>query len=180
MGKFTLLDIKPAPRGVPRIEVTLSININGILKVTAMDLSTKNKKEVLVTQSGLLADEEIERLKKESEKYREQDFQKKQIILKKNRIINYIYALRSLSENPKTSPDLKAECQELIEQGHREIDKENLAEIEKLEIRLAQMEEMLNSEILYDQQKSKPASAESPDVTKKEGREDTKPFKVVP
>ena len=52
LGKFTLLDIKRAPRGVPRIEVTFSININGIMNVSTMDLSTKNKKEILISQSG--------------------------------------------------------------------------------------------------------------------------------
>ena len=68
LGKFTLLDIKRAPRGVPRIEVTFSININGIMNVSAMDLSTKNKKEILITQSGLLSKEEVEKLQGGSKK----------------------------------------------------------------------------------------------------------------
>ena len=85
LGKFTLLDIKPAPRGVPRIEVTFNINVNGMLKVGAVDLSSKNKKEILITQSGLLSEAEVEKFKKEAEKYRgtgseekRNDHQKKQ------------------------------------------------------------------------------------------------------
>ncbi len=190
LGKFTLLDIKPAARGHPRIEVTFNININGILKVSAVDLSTKNKKEILITQSGLLSEAEIEKFKRESEKYRETDLKKKKTILKKNKIINYLYSMRHLNESPGIPEAVKSELKALIETAQRDIEKENLEEMEKLEISLGAMEEKVNSLIYGNrdkEEKKEPAekekTVEPPPPTEEpnplpKSKEDTKPFKI--
>lgn len=143
LGKFILTGIKPAPKGVPRIEVTFSININGILKVGAIDLSTKSKKEVLVTHSGLLSDREIAAIKKSAEKYKQADLKKKLLIEIKNKVFNYIYSIQKILEAPNVDAQLAAECKGLIKGAKAEMEKEDAEALEKINRELAAMEEQL-------------------------------------
>jgi molecular chaperone DnaK len=143
LGKFILTGIKPATKGVPRIEVTFSININGILKVSAIDLSTKSKKEVLVTHSGLLSDREIAAIKKSAEKYKQADLKKKQLIEIKNKVFNYIYSLQKILDAPNVDAQLAAECKGLIKGAKAELEEENAEALEKFNSKLAAMEEQL-------------------------------------
>ena len=130
LGKFTLLDIKRAPSGVPRIEVTFSININGIMNVSTMDLSTKSKKEILISQSGLLSKEEVERLREEAKKLSDLDLKKREAIFKKNKVINQIYSLNQLSRGSGLPGEMKGEIAALIREAEREIEKENISTLE--------------------------------------------------
>lgn len=143
LGKFTLTGIKPGPKGVPRIEVTFSININGILKVTAMDLSTKSKKEVLVSNSGLLSEQELTHIKKNAEKYKQNDLKKKTVIDLKNRIFNYIYTINGFLENPGIDPQLMEDSKNLVKRAKFETEKENEKEMEKLMTELEGIERRL-------------------------------------
>jgi len=132
LGKFTLTDVKPAPKGVPRIEVTFSININGILMVSAIDLSTKSKKEVLVTNSGLLSDNEIENIKRNAEKYKEYDLKKKQLIDIKNKVVNYIYSIKKILDSSSVDPGLASEAKTLINKAHSAMEQEAMDELEEI------------------------------------------------
>ena len=136
--KFTLTEIKPALKGVPRIEVTFSININGILTVSALDLSTKSKKQVVVTHSGLLSEEEIQEIKKNAEKYKKSDLKRKQLIDQKNKIVNFIYSIKKVLENADVDPELASEAQMLIKGAHKALEREE--ELEKVQEDLAAME----------------------------------------
>jgi len=69
LGQFILDGIPPAPRGVPQIEVTFSIDANGILSVTAKDKATGKSQQITITNSTRLTEEEIERMRKEAEMY---------------------------------------------------------------------------------------------------------------
>ncbi len=140
LGKFTLTDIKPAAKGVPRIEVTFSININGILTVGAVDLSTKSKKEVVVTHSGLLSEEEIQEIKKNAEKYKESDLKRKQLITLKNKIVNFIYSIKKILENADVDPEMASDAQQLIKSAHKAMEREVSEELEKVQVELAAME----------------------------------------
>jgi len=140
LGKFALTEIKPAPKGVPRIEVTFSININGILTVSAIDLSTKSKKEVLVTHSGLLSEEEIQEIKRNAEKYKKSDLKKKQLIALKNKIVNFIYSIKKILENADVDPQLASDAQVLIKSAHKAMEREVSEELEKVQEELAAME----------------------------------------
>jgi L1 cell adhesion molecule like protein len=74
LGNFNLDGISPAPRGVPQIEVTFEIDENGIMNVTATDKATsKNAKITITNNKGRLSKEEIEKLIKDAEKYKDQD-----------------------------------------------------------------------------------------------------------
>ncbi len=144
LGKFTLTEIKPAPKGVPRIEVTFSINMNGILTVSAVDLSTKSKKEVVVTHSGLLSEEEIHEIKKNAEKYKELDLKQKQLITLKNKIVNFIYSIKKMLENADVDPQLASDARLLIKSAHQAMEREVSKDLEKLQEELAEMERGLS------------------------------------
>jgi len=133
LGKFTLTGIKPAPKGVPRIEVTFSVNINGILTVSAIDLSTKNKREVVVSNTGRISEEEIERLKSDSEKFKKQDIEKKEIISRRLKILNYIYSIEDALQSINFEFDLKEKYINLIEESSKNLDNLGLEELKELE-----------------------------------------------
>ncbi|MFQ6067356.1 MAG: molecular chaperone DnaK [bacterium] len=78
LGRFQLMDIPPAPRGIPRIEVTFDIDANGILHVSAQDLHTGNEQRIKITSSQALSKEEIERLIKEAQVHAEEDKRQKE------------------------------------------------------------------------------------------------------
>ncbi|MCK5772266.1 MAG: molecular chaperone DnaK [Thermoplasmata archaeon] len=73
LGNFTLLGIPPAPRGLPQIEVTFEIDVNGIVHVTAKDKATGNSQDIVVSGTGALSDEEIDRMADDAEKFADED-----------------------------------------------------------------------------------------------------------
>jgi molecular chaperone DnaK len=91
LGKFFLEGIPPAPRGVPRIEVTFDIDENGIIHVSAKDLGTGKQQSIRITASTKLSKEEIDRMIKEAEKFAEEDKKRKEIIEERNQLDNLIY-----------------------------------------------------------------------------------------
>jgi molecular chaperone DnaK len=111
LGQFELSGIVPAKRGVPQIEITFSLNANGILEVTAMDKQTKKETKITVSNSGGLSKEEIEAMKAEAEKYAEEDKKKSMFIEVKNQLENSVYSgEKSLEEfGDKISSELKEE-----------------------------------------------------------------------
>jgi len=133
LGKFTLTGIKPAPKGVPRIEVSFNVNINGILTVSAIDLSTKNKREVVVSNTGRLSEDEIEKLRRESEEFKKQDIEKKEKISKKLRIMNYIYSIEDTLKSINFEFELKEKYIKLIEESSKNLDSLSLEELNELE-----------------------------------------------
>jgi molecular chaperone DnaK len=187
LGKFTLLDVRSAPRGVPRIEVTFSININGIMNVSAVDLSSKNKKEILISQSGLLSKEEVEKLREEAQKLSELDLKKRELILEKNKAINQIYSLNQLSKGSDLPGAIKVEIATIIRETEREIEKENIPAMKQLEERMSTLYKKTNTLSGRGTQslektppaldvESKPPTAATPD--KKVDKDNTKPLKI--
>jgi molecular chaperone DnaK len=99
LGRFDLVGIPPAPRGVPQIEVTFNIDANGIVHVSAKDLGTGKEQSIRITAPKKLSEEEIEKMKKEAEKHKEEDEKKKEKVEVKNQADNLIYASeKSLKE----------------------------------------------------------------------------------
>ena len=73
LGRFTLVGLPPAPRGVPQIDVTFDIDANGIVNVSAKDKGTGKRQEIVIQSSGGLSKDEIENMVKDAEKYAEED-----------------------------------------------------------------------------------------------------------
>ncbi len=91
LGRFSLTNIPPAPRGVPQIEVTFDIDANGIVKVTAKDLGTGQQQDITITSSTNLSDEDIEKAVKEAEQFAAEDKKKKEEVDVRNGADNMVY-----------------------------------------------------------------------------------------
>ena len=91
LGKFSLVGIPPAPRGVPQIEVTFDIDANGILNVSAKDKGTGKEQKITITAPHKLNNEEIDKMVKDSEKYAEEDGKRKEDVETKNEADTLLY-----------------------------------------------------------------------------------------
>jgi len=91
LGRFQLVGIPPAPRGVPQIEVKFDIDVNGIVHVSAKDLATGKEQKITITSSSGLSKEDIEKMVKDAEKYAEEDKKKREEAEIKNQADSMIY-----------------------------------------------------------------------------------------
>ena len=99
LGKFQLMGIPPAPRGIPQIEVTFDIDANGIVHVSAKDLATGNEQKIEIKSSSGLTDEEIKRMVRDAELHAEEDRRKREVVDARNQAENLVYSTRkSLKE----------------------------------------------------------------------------------
>lgn len=112
LGRFLLAGIPPAPRGVPQIEVSFEIDVNGILKVAARDKGTGREQSIRITNTGGLSAAEIERMRQEAEMFAEEDIRRRQVIELKNQADSLFYSYEStLKDNGEfISEELKAEA----------------------------------------------------------------------
>jgi len=134
LGRFILDGIPPAPRGVPQIEVTFDVDVNGILTVTAKDKATGKAQSIRIEASTQLSKEEIERLKKEAEMYAQQDAQKKKLAEMKNQADSLVYSARKfLNEyKDKISEDFKRKIEDVIERINEAKNRDDLELLENL------------------------------------------------
>ena len=182
LGKFTLTEINPAPQGVPRIEVTFSININGILKVSAINLSTKNKNEIIVSQTSLLSNDEIEKYKIEFEELRNSDSDQKETIRIKNKVLNIVYSIEQYLKNLRPEPIIVSKCSQLIENANKEVESDKPTKLKRIEKKLLEMESKLEAmaqnlgvvKISQDRDHKSLATLDSV-----YGVDDTKPYKTA-
>ena len=91
LGRFELVGIPPAPRGMPQIEVTFDIDANGIVDVSAKDLGTGKEQAIKITASSGLSEEEIEKMVQEAETHAEEDKKRREVIDRKNEADNLVY-----------------------------------------------------------------------------------------
>ncbi|AHJ27112.1 molecular chaperone DnaK [Nodularia spumigena CS-584] len=95
LGKFLLKGIPPSPRGVPQIEVSFEIDVNGILKVAAQDKGTGREQSVRITNTGGLKTNEVERMQQEAEVFAEEDRKRKELVELKNQADNLLFSYQS-------------------------------------------------------------------------------------
>jgi molecular chaperone DnaK len=106
LGKFHLVGIPPAPRGVPQIEVTFDIDANGILNVSAKDHGTGREQRITITSSSGLSKDEVEKMTKEAEAHVEDDRRNKEEVEVRNRADSLVYSVEKLlKENREKIPD---------------------------------------------------------------------------
>ncbi len=133
LARFILEGIPPAPRGVPQIEVTFDIDVNGILTVTAKDKATGKSQSVRITGSTNLSKEEIEKLKKEAEMYAEEDLRKKRLAEAKNQADNLIYQTRKILNEykDKISEEIRISVENKIKELEEAKNSDNIDLIEQ-------------------------------------------------
>ncbi|UCH89490.1 MAG: molecular chaperone DnaK [Thermoplasmata archaeon] len=107
LGKFSLVGIPPAPRGVPQIEVTFEIDANGILNVTAKDMATGNEQDITITGSSHLSDDDKERMINEAEQHAEEDKKYKEQAEIKNRADTLLHTVRRSMKEHEDKLDSK-------------------------------------------------------------------------
>ena len=130
LGRFSLNNIPPAPRGVPQIEVSFDIDANGIVHVTAKDMGTGNSQDITITSSTNLSDEDIEKAVKEAEQYAAEDKKKKEAVDTRNTADNMVY------QTEKTLADLGDKITEDEKAGiQAEVDKlKDMLKVEEIDV----------------------------------------------
>lgn len=121
LGNFELGGIMPARRGVPQIEVTLDIDANGLLKVSAKDLGTGKENNITITESGSLSKEEIERIKADAEKFKEADAKAKEEVDKLNGAESFAYQMKNMCDDEQMKDKLTEEQKTQIKKDSDEI-----------------------------------------------------------
>jgi molecular chaperone DnaK len=100
LGKFHLVGIPPAPRGMPQVEVTFDIDANGIVNVSAKDMGTGREQKITITASSGLSKEEIDKMMRDAESHSAEDVRKREEIEARNRLDGLVYQMeKTLSDN---------------------------------------------------------------------------------
>lgn len=136
LGTFDLTGIPPAPRGVPKIEVTFDLDANGILNVSAKDTSSGNSRNITIkNDKGRLSQKDIDRMVSEAEKYKEEDERQRQKIAARNQLEGYIFQLKQAIQDcgDKLSSSDKSTIEDRCSECLRWLDNNTLAEKEEYE-----------------------------------------------
>ncbi|MBI5286498.1 MAG: molecular chaperone DnaK [Deltaproteobacteria bacterium] len=175
LGRFHLVGIPPAPRGIPQIEVTFDIDANGILNVSAKDLATSKEQRITITASSGLSKDEVDRMVKEASAHAEEDKKRRELIELRNQVDSLVYATeKTLNEHKAklSQDDIKA-VEDAIQEGKKALEKEDKNELQRAMDRINQASHRM-AEVMYSQAAS---SAEGP--TKKEKEEEVVEAEVV-
>ncbi len=150
IGRFELVGIPPAPRGVPQIEVTFDIDANGILHVAAKDLGTGKEQSIKITASSGLSEEEIEKMVKDAESHAAEDQKKRELIEARNQADGLVYTTeKSLKEHgDKVDADTKQNIEKALENLKKAMEGDDAEEIRKTTEALAQASHKL-AEAMY-------------------------------
>jgi molecular chaperone DnaK len=138
LGKFHLEGIMPAPRGVPKIEVTFDIDANGILSVHAKDTATGKDQKITITANSGLNEQQIQNMVKEAQEHEREDKERREQIERRNKLDNLCYTLeKTLNENKDkiASPDL-ATLEALIKEGREAVEKQDDDKVQDVTARL--------------------------------------------
>ncbi|MBC2695992.1 MAG: molecular chaperone DnaK [Desulfobacteraceae bacterium] len=152
LGRFELVGIPPAPRGVPQIEVTFDIDANGIVNVSAKDQATGKEQSIQITTSSGLSKEEINNLVKDAELHAEEDKKKRSLVDARNTADTLIYSTeKSLKDlGDKVDSTTKTKVEDAISQLKKAMEGDDEAEIKRLSDELTQSSHKL-AEAMYQQ-----------------------------
>jgi molecular chaperone DnaK len=156
LGRFDLVGIPPAPRGIPQIEVTFDIDANGIMHVYAKDLGTGKEQSIKIESSSGLSDAEVEKMKKDAEMHADEDKKQKELIEAKNKADSTIYATeKSVKEHgDRLTDEDKKNVEQAIEKCRKALKTDDVEQINKT------TEEMLTASHKLAEEIYKQATAE--------------------
>jgi len=151
LGSFRLVDIPPAPRGVPQIEVTFDIDSDGIVHVSAKDLASNKEQSMVVTGRHKLREDEIKKMVEEAQRYEEQDKRKREEVELKNKADDLAYSVNKMlkEHGGKLPQDLKDRLESLIKDLRDAINRDDIAKV-KLLFDDLQRESMKIGQYLYE------------------------------
>lgn len=152
LGRFELVGIPPAPRGIPQIEVTFDIDANGIVHVGAKDLATGKEQSIQITASSGLSKEEIDKLIKDADLHAEEDKKKKELVEARNTADALIYSSeKSIKElGEKVDSATKAQVEDTTTRLRKAMEGEDTEEVKRLSEELTQASHKL-AEAMYQQ-----------------------------
>ncbi|MCP5461759.1 MAG: molecular chaperone DnaK [bacterium] len=152
LGKFDLVGIPPAPRGIPQIEVAFDIDANGILHVSAKDLGTGKEQKIRIESSSGLSESEIDKMVKDAESHAEEDKKKKELIEIRNQADTLAYSVeKTLKEHgDKISKDEKENVEKSVAALREKLDSDDKAAIESAMEEVTKASHKL-SEIMYQE-----------------------------
>lgn len=133
LGKFELVGIPPAPRGVPQIEVTFAIDSNGIVQVTAKDVASGKEQSIRVNPAGGLTREEIDRMIAEADRFRRQDQERKEVRLLRNRLEGLLHNNERVFKQfgDSLEAEKRHQAREVLAMAKRTLDNEDKAAIQE-------------------------------------------------
>src|SRR5688572_17729192 len=133
LGRFELADIAPAPRGMPQIEVTFKVDVNGILEVSARDVKTGKQNNITITGSGGLSKDEIEKMKREAEANAAEDVKRRELIDLKNQADSAVYQVEKQlrDHGDKVAPDVRGQVESALNAAKEALKSEDAERIRK-------------------------------------------------
>ncbi|XP_061714646.1 heat shock protein 68-like [Cydia pomonella] len=143
LGTFDLTGIPPAPRGVPKIDVTFDIDANGILNVTAKENSTGRSKNIVIkNERGRLSQADIDRMLAEAERYKEEDERQRKRVAARNRLEGYVFSVKQALDEAgdKLSETDKSAARQECDAALSWLDNNSLAEEDEYEHRLKELQ----------------------------------------
>jgi molecular chaperone DnaK len=153
LGTFNLTDIPPAPRGMPQIEVTFNVDVNGILTVSAKDLGTQKESKVTIQNSGGLSKDEIEKMKRDAEQHAAEDKKRRETIDLKNQAEQLAYTTeKSLKDyGEKVSADVRGQIESALNALRDAIKSDDADRMKKTMENLATVSQKLAEEMYKTQ-----------------------------
>ena len=152
LGDFKLDGIRPAPRGTPQIEVTFDIDANGILNVTAKDKDTGKDQKITISGSSSMDEDEVDRLRKEAEKFADSDKEKKDQVQVRNELDSMVYQCeKQLSDlGDKAPKELKDTIDGILSESKKVLENQDssLAELKEAKDSLQKTFEQLGQEAM--------------------------------
>ena len=153
LGLFKLDGIAPARRGIPQIEVTFDIDVNGIVHVSALDKGTNKKQSITISNSSGLSDEEIERMVKEAEEHKNEDEKRREEAELRNKAEAFINQIDSTlaDAGDKIDAKQKEETQKLRDELQKALDENDMASV-KTKLEALEKAAQMAAEQMYQQQ----------------------------
>ncbi len=154
LGRFHLVGIPAAPRGVPQIEVTFDIDANGIVNVSAKDMGTSQEQNITITASSGLAEDDIERMVRDAESHSDEDKERREAVETRNQLDSLVYQTEKTYEEHKDAldADAKGELESALAEAKKALEENaDKAALEQVQQKLMQASHKL-AEIMYAKQ----------------------------
>ncbi|HEV2907572.1 MAG TPA: Hsp70 family protein, partial [Actinomycetota bacterium] len=181
LGRFHLMGIPPAPRGMPQIEVTFDIDANGIANVSAKDLATGKEQAMTITGGTALPKEDIDRMMQEAEKFAEEDRSRREAAEARNNADNLAYtAEKQLKDwGDQVSPDQRQQVQKDIDEVREALKGDDVERIRKASDQLMQSFQSAGMAMQQQAQQQQTASGSGGEGQEPSGGEDVVEGEVV-